>query len=198
MGMKSKAAITLAGLFLIVALCGCGSKSAGNTIGPLAISDPQAQAVVEILSNGGYSAFAGFDVDETYQSAKMGIEYYKDGKLVKEQGQGTFMIDEASQGVAGFNCVNGKASMGFSAAGSTGTVSDIKLRGYTAKNRNQTSFISMAESQDISDGQKIYLGAVNAGSDTLDTSVIDPSEDKGNLGGKTWLFYVEFSTDPSE
>ena len=137
-------------------------------------------------------------MDETYQSAKMGVEYYKDGKLVNEQGQGTFMIDEASQGVAGFSCVNGKASMGFSAAGNTGTVSDIKLRGYNAKNLNQTSFISIAESQNISDGQKIYLGALNAGSDTLDTSVLDPSEDKGNLGGKTWLFYVEFSTEPLE
>ena len=47
-------------------------------------------------------------------------------------------------------------------------------------------------------GRDVYRIIRISGSDTLDTSVLDPSEDKGNLAGKTWLFYVEFSTEPLE
>jgi hypothetical protein len=58
--------------------------------------------------------------------------------------------------------------------------------------------ISISETRDITDGQKIYLGALGDGSDTLDASVLDASSDKGSLVGKNWLFYVVFSTEPLE
>ena len=167
--MKRKAAITLLSVVFIIALCGCGSKSAVNTIGPWDTSDQQAGAVIEILSTGGLSAFAGFNVDETYQSAKMGVEYYQDGKLVKEESQGAIALEETTQGIAGFHCVTGTATMGLSVNGNTSSA-----------------------------GQKIYLGALGDGSDTLDASVLDASSDKGSLVGKNWLFYVVFSTEPLE
>ena len=125
--MKRKAAITLLSVVFIIALCGCGSKSAVNTIGPWDTSDQQAGAVIEILSTGGLSAFAGFNVDETYQSAKMGVEYYQDGKLVKDEAQGAIALEETSQGIAGFNSVDGIATIGLSVNGDTGSASDIQL-----------------------------------------------------------------------
>ncbi|MBR0456258.1 MAG: hypothetical protein IJJ01_06265 [Firmicutes bacterium] len=198
MNMKRKAAITLLCVVFIIALCGCGSKSAVNTIGPWDTSDQQAGAVIEILSTGGLSAFAGFNVDETYQSAKMGVEYYKDGKLVKEEGQGEIALEEASQGIAGFNCVDGTATIGVSANGSTGSASDIQLTDYPVKEGENIAVTSITETRDITDGQKIYLGALSAGSDTIDTSVLDASFDKGSLVGQNWLFYVVFSTKPLE
>lgn len=196
--VKRKMFAAFLSLLLIIALCGCGSKSAGNTIGPWDTSDPQAQAVLEILSDGGFSAFAGFDVDESYRSAKMGIEYFKDGKLVKDQEQGTFALDGASQGVAGFSCKDGVATTGLSAGGNTGVVSDIHLKGYSGKKIDDVTSTSMSVSRDISEGEKIYLGIVNAGSDTLNTSVLDSSGDKEKLKGKNWLFYVEFFSDSLE
>lgn len=194
--MKRKAAITLLSVIFIIALCGCGSKSAVNTIGPWDTSDQQAEAVIELLSTGGLSAFAGFNVDETYQSAKMGVEYYRDGKLVKEEAQGAIALEETSQGIAGFNCVDGTATIGMSADGNTGGASDIQLTEYPVKEGDNITVISMSESKDITDGQKIYLGAISAGSDSLDPSVLDASFDKENLAGKNWLFYVEFSAEP--
>ena len=200
--MKRKAAITLLSMLLMAALwmaalCGCGSKSAANTIGPWDTQDQQTKAAMEILSTGGFSAFAGFEVDETYQSAKMGIEYYKDGKLVKDEGQGSIALDGASEGIAGFSCKDGTATLGVSVDGSTSCASDIQLPGYP-KDGDDIMFISLSESKDITDGQKNYLGILNTGSDGLDTAVFDTSYDKSKLAGKSWLFYVEFSTEPLE
>ena len=200
--MKRKAAITLLSVLLMAALwmtvlCGCGSKSAANTIGPWDTPDQQMQAVIEILSTGGFSAFAGFEVDETYQSAKMGIEYYKDGKLVKDQGQGSIALGDTSEGIAGFSCKDGTATIGVSVDGSTSCASDIQLPGYP-KDGDDIMFISLSESKDIADGQKNYLGILNTGSDGLDTAVLDASYDKSKLKGENWLFYVEFSTEPLE
>ena len=181
----------------MAALGGCGSKSAENTIGPWDTQDQQTKAAIEILSTGGFSAFAGFEVDETYQSAKMGIEYYKDGKLVKDEGQGSIALDGASEGIAGFSCKDGTATIGVSVDGSTSCASDIQLSGYP-KNGDDIMFISLSESKDIADGQKNYLGILNTGSDGLDIAVLDDSYDKSKLAGKNWLFYVEFSTEPLE
>ena len=194
--MKRKAAITLLSIVFIIALSGCGSKSAVNTIGPWGTSDQQAGAVIEILSTGGLSAFAGFNVDETYQSAKMGVEYYQDGKLVEEEAQGTIALEETSQGIAGFNCMDGTATIGVSVNGNTGCSSDIQLTDYPVKEGDNIAVTSISETRDITDGQKIYLGALSAGSDSLDSSVLDPSSDKESLKGKNWLFYVVFSTEP--
>ena len=202
MGMKRKAAVTLLSILLMAALwmaalCGCGSKSAANTIGPWDTQDQQTKSAIEILSTGGFSAFAGFEVDETYQSAKMGIEYYKDGKLVKDEGQGSIVLGETSEGIAGFSCKDGTATIGVSVDGSTSCASDIQLSGYP-KDGDDIMFISLSESKDIADGQKNYLGILNTGSDGLDTAVLDASYDKSKLAGKNWLFYVEFSTEPLE
>ncbi len=194
--MKRKAAITLLSVIFIIALCGCGSNSAVNTIGPWDTSDQQTEAVIELLSTGGLSAFAGFNVDETYQSAKMGVEYYRDGKLVKEEAQGAIALEETSQGIAGFNCVDGTATIGMSADGNIGSASDIQLTEYPVKEGDNITVTSMSESKDITDGQKIYLGAISAGSDSLDPSVLDASFDKEKMVGKNWLFYVEFSAEP--
>ena len=202
--MKRKAAITLLSMLLMAALlmaamCGCGSKSAANTIGPWDTQDQQTKAAIEILSTGGFSAFAGFEVDETYQSAKMGIEYYKDGKLVKDEGQGSIALDGASEGIAGFSCKDGTATIGVSVDGSTSCASDIQLSGYPKDGDDiDIMFIPLSESKDIADGQKVYLGILNTGSDGLDTAVFDASYDKSKLKGKNWLFYVEFSTEPLE
>ena len=200
--MKRKAAITLLSMLLMAALwmtalCGCGSKSAANTIGPWDTPDQQTKGAVEILSTGGFSAFAGFEVDETYQSAKMGIEYYKDGKLVKDEGQGSIALDETSEGIAGFSCKDGTATIGLSVNGDTSCASDIQLPGYP-KDGDDIMFISLSESKDITDGQKNYLGILNTGSDGLDIAVLDDSYDKSKLAGKNWLFYVEFSTERLE
>ncbi|MBQ3321555.1 MAG: hypothetical protein IJH05_01775 [Firmicutes bacterium] len=196
--MKRKAAITLLSVVFIIALSGCGSKSAVNTIGPWDTSDQQAGAVIEILSTGGLSAFAGFQVDETYQSAKMGVEYYQDGKLVKDEAQGAIALEETSQGIAGFNSVDGTATIGLSVNGDTGSASDIQLTDYPVKEGDNISVTSISETRDIADGQKIYLGALSDGNDSLDTSALDVSSDKENLVGKNWLFYVVFSTEPLE
>ncbi len=200
--MKRKAAITLLSMLLMAALwmaalCGCGSSSAANTIGPWDTQDQQTKAAIEILSTGGFSAFAGFEVDETYQSAKMGIEYYKDGKLVKDEGQGSIVLGETSEGIAGFSCKDGTATIGVSVDGSTSCASDIQLSGYP-KDGDNILFVPLSESKDIADGQKVYLGILNTGSDGLDTAVFDASYDKSKLKGKNWLFYVEFSTEPLE
>ena len=200
--MKRKAAITLLSVLLMAALwmaalCGCGSGSASNTIGPWDTPDQQTKAAVEILSTGGFSAFAGFEVDETYQSAKMGIEYYKDGKLVKDEGQGSVALGETSEGIAGFSCKDGTATIGVSVDGSTSCASDIQLSGYP-KDGDNILFVPLSESKDIADGQKVYLGILNTGSDGLDIAVLDDSYDKSKLAGKNWLFYVEFSTEPLE
>ena len=89
--MKRKTAITLMILMLIIALCGCSSKSA-NTIQLWDPAEEQAQAALEILTSGGHSAFAAYEVDKSYQTLKMGIEYYQDGKLVKDAKEGTFLL----------------------------------------------------------------------------------------------------------
>ena len=204
MDMKRKATITLLSMLLMAALlmaalCGCGSKSAANTIGPWDTPDQQTKAAMEILSTGGFSAFAGFEVDETYQSAKMGIEYYKDGKLVKDEGQGSIALGDSSEGIAGFSCKDGTATIGVSVDGSTSCVSDIQLSGYPKDGDDiDILFVPLSESKDIADGQKNYLGILNTGSDGLDTAVFDASYDKSKLAGKSWLFYVEFSTEPLE
>ena len=202
--MKRKAAITLLSMLLMAALwmaalCGCGSKSAANTIGPWDTPDQQTKAAMEILSTGGFSAFAGFEVDETYQSAKMGIEYYKDGKLVKDEGQGSIALGDSSEGIAGFSCTDGTATIGVSVDGSTSCASDIQLPDYPKDGDDiDILFVPLSESKDIADGQKNYLGILNTGSDGLDTAVFDASYDKSKLAGKSWLFYVEFSTEPLE
>ena len=91
--MKRKTTITLMILMLIIALCGCSSKSA-NTIQLWDPAEEQAQAALEILTSGGHSAFAAYEVDKSYQTLKMGIEYYQDGKLVKDAKEGTIALRE--------------------------------------------------------------------------------------------------------
>jgi len=106
-------------------------------------------------------------------------------------------LDETSEGIAGFSCKDGTATIGLSVNGDTSCASDIQLPGYP-KDGDDIMFISLSESKDITDGQKVYLGILNTSSDGLDTAVFDASYDKSKLDGKNWLFYVEFSTEPLE
>ena len=199
--MKRKTAITLMILMLIIALCGCSSKSA-NTIQLWDPAEEQAQAALEILTSGGHSAFAAYEVDKSYQTLKMGIEYYQDGKLVKDAKEGTFALREnednakETHGIAGFLFQNGKATIGASAGASCSSCSDIDLPGFKAEDEESLASIDMPSAKNIADGKKIYLGALNAGSDTINTEILDNTDSKEYPKGKTWLFYVIFSTEP--
>lgn len=199
--MKRKTAITLMILMLIIALCGCSSKSA-NTIQLWDPAEEQAQATLEILTSGGHSAFAAYEVDKSYQTLKMGIEYYQDGKLVKDAKEGTIALREnednakETHGIAGFLFQNGKATIGASAGASCSSCSDIDLPGFKAEDEESLASIGMPSAKNIADGEKIYLGALNAGSDTINTEVLDNTDSKEYPKGKTWLFYVIFSTEP--
>ena len=199
--MKRKTAITLMILMLIIALCGCSSKSA-NTIQLWDPAEEQAQAALEILTSGGHSAFAAYEVDKSYQTLKMGIEYYQDGKLVKDAKEGTFALRETednakeTHGIAGFLFQNGKATIGASAGASCSSCSDIDLPGFKAEDEESLASIGMPSAKNIADGEKIYLGALNAGSDTINTEILDNTDSKEYPKGKTWLFYVIFSTEP--
>lgn len=199
--MKRKTAITLMILMLIIALCGCSSKSA-NTIQLWDPAEEQAQATLEILTSGGHSAFAAYEVDKSYQTLKMGIEYYQDGKLVKDAKEGTIALREnednakETHGIAGFLFQNGKATIGASAGASCSSCSDIDLPGFKAEDEESLASIGMPSAKNIADGEKIYLGALNAGSDTINTEILDNTDSKEYPKGKTWLFYVIFSTEP--
>ena len=199
--MKRKTAITLMILMLIIALCGCSSKSA-NTIQLWDPAEEQAQAALEILTSGGHSAFAAYEVDKSYQTLKMGIEYYQDGKLVKDAKEGTIALREnadnakETHGIAGFLFQNGKATIGASAGASCSSCSDIDLPGFKAEDEESLASIGMPSAKNIADGEKIYLGALNAGSDTINTEILDNTDSKEYPKGKTWLFYVIFSTEP--
>ena len=199
--MKRKTAITLMILMLIIALCGCSSKSA-NTIQLWDPAEEQAQATLEILTSGGHSAFAAYEVDKSYQTLKMGIEYYQDGKLVKDAKEGTFALREnednakETHGIAGFLFQNGKATIGASAGASCSSCSDIDLPGFKAEDEESLASIGMPSAKNIADGEKIYLGALNAGSDTINTEILDNTDSKEYPKGKTWLVYVIFSTEP--
>lgn len=199
--MKRKTAITLMILMLIIALCGCSSKSA-NTIQLWDPAEEQAQATLEILTSGGHSAFAAYEVDKSYQTLKMGIEYYQDGKLVKDAKEGTIALREnednakETHGIAGFLFQNGKATIGASAGASCSSCSDIDLPGFKAEDEESLASIGMPSAKNIADGKKIYLGALNAGSDTINTEILDNTDSKEYPKGKTWLFYVIFSTEP--
>ena len=183
--MKRKTTITLMILMLIIALCGCSSKSA-NTI---QLWDPAED-------------FAAYEVDKSYQTLKMGIEYYQDGKLVKDAKEGTIALREnednakETHGIAGFLFQNGKATIGASAGASCSSCSDIDLPGFKAEDEESLASIGMPSAKNIADGEKIYLGALNAGSDTINTEVLDNTDSKEYPKGKTWLFYVIFSTEP--
>ena len=199
--MKRKTAITLMILMLIIALCGCSSKSA-NTIQLWDPAEEQAQAALEILTSGGHSVFAAYEVDKSYQTLKMGIEYYQDGKLVKDAKEGTSALREnednakETHGIAGFLFQNGKATIGASAGASCSSCSDIDLPGFKAEDEESLASIGMPSAKNIADGKKIYLGALNAGSDTINTEILDNTDSKEYPKGKTWLFYVIFSTEP--
>ena len=39
-----------------------------------------------------FSSFAEFDVDKTYKTAKVGIEYYENGRLIEDSDMGTVEI----------------------------------------------------------------------------------------------------------
>lgn len=188
-------------LMLIIALCGCSSKSA-NTIQLWDPAEEQAQAALEILTSGGHSAFAAYEVDKSYQTLKMGIEYYQDGKLVKDAKEGTIALREnednakETHGIAGFLFQNGKATIGASAGASCSSGSDIDLPGFKAEDEESLASIGMPSAKNIADGKKIYLGALNAGSDTINTEILDNTDSKEYPKGKTWLFYVIFSTEP--
>lgn len=198
--MKRKTTITLMILMLIIALCGCSSKSA-NTIQLWDPAEEQAQAALEILTSGGHSAFAAYEVDKSYQTLKMGIEYYQDGKLVKDAKEGTIALREnednakETHGIAGFLFQNGKATIGASAGASCSSCSDIDLPGFKAEDEESLASIGMPSAKNIADGEKIYLGALNAGSDTINTEILDNTDSKEYPKGKTWLFYVIFSTE---
>lgn len=198
--MKRKTTITLMILMLVIALCGCNSKSA-NTIQLWDPADEQAQAALEILTSSGHSAFAAYEVDKSYQTLKMGIEYYQDGKLVKDAKEGTIALREnednakETHGIAGFLFQNGKATIGASAGASCSSCSDIDLPGFKAEEEGLAS-IGMPSAKNIADGEKIYMGALNVGSDTINTEVLDNTDSKEYPKGKTWLFYVIFSTEP--
>lgn len=198
--MKRKTTITLMILMLIIALCGCSSKSA-NTIQLWDPAEEQAQAALEILTSGGHSAFAAYEVDKSYQTLKMGIEYYQDGKLVKDAKEGTIALREnednakETHGIAGFLFQNGKATIGASAGASCSSCSDIDLTGFKAEDEESLASIGMPSARNIADGEKIYLGALNAGSDTINTEILDNTDSKEYPKGKTWLFYVIFSTE---
>ena len=188
-------------LMLIIALCGCSSKSA-NTIQLWDPAEEQAQATLEILTSGGHSAFAAYEVDKSYQTLKMGIEYYQDGKLVKDAKEGTFALREnednakETHGIAGFLFQNGKATIGASAGASCSSCWDIDLPGFKAEDEESLASIGMPSAKNIADGEKIYLGALNAGSDTINTEILDNTDSKEYPKGKTWRFYVIFSTEP--
>ena len=94
--------------------------------------------------------------------------------------------------------MDGTATIGLSVNGDTGSASDIQLTDYPVKEGDNISVTSISETRDIADGQKIYLGALSDGNDSLDTSALDVSSDKENLVGKSWLFYVVYSTEPLE
>lgn len=198
--MKRKTTITLMILMLIIALCGCSSKSA-NTIQLWDPAEEQAQAALEILTSSGHSAFAAYEVDKSYQTLKMGIEYYQDGKLVKDAKEGTIALREnednakETHGIAGFLFQNGKATIGASAGASCSSCSDIDLPGFKAEDEESLASIGMPSAKNIADGEKIYLGALNAGSDTINTEILDNTDSKEYPKGKTWLFYVIFSTE---
>lgn len=199
--MKRKTTITLMILMLIIALCGCSSKSA-NTIQLWDPAEEQAQVALEILTSGGHSAFAAYEVDKSYQTLKMGIEYYQDGKLVKDAKEGTIALREnediakETHGIAGFLFQNGKATIGASAGASCSSCSDIDLPGFKAEDEESLASIGMPSAKNIADGEKSYLGALNAGSDTINTEILDNTDSKEYPKGKTWLFYVIFSTEP--
>lgn len=199
--MKRKTTITLMILMLIIALCGCSSKSA-NTIQLWDPAEEQAQVALEILTSGGHSAFAAYEVDKSYQTLKMGIEYYQDGKLVKDAKEGTIALREnediakETHGIAGFLFQNGKATIGASAGASCSSCSDIDLPGFKAEDEESLASIGMPSAKNIADSEKIYLGALNAGSDTINTEILDNTDSKEYPKGKTWLFYVIFSTEP--
>ncbi|MDD7522587.1 MAG: hypothetical protein PUK13_00545 [Clostridiales bacterium] len=199
--MKRKTTITLMILMLIIALCGCSSKSA-NTIQLWDPAEEQAQVALEILTSGGHSAFAAYEVDKSYQTLKMGIEYYQDGKLVKDAKEGTIALREnednakETHGIAGFLFQNGKATIGASAGASCSSCSDIDLPGFKAEDEESLASIGMPSAKNIADGEKSYLGALNAGSDTINTEILDNTDSKEYPKGKTWLFYAIFSTEP--
>ena len=61
----------------------------------------------------------------------------------------------------------------------------------------------MCSEQELSDGTKVYLGIINSGGDGINTAVLeDPGESIPSAGdfpkGKTWLFYIVFSSDESQ
>lgn len=194
-------------------LCGCKTPCIVNTIRPWSPEDNQSNSALEILRMGSdFSSFAEFDVDKTYKTAKVGIEYYENGRLVEVSDKGTQEIyghgglgrhKDHINGVAGFSFQGGKGAFGIAPDGLCGGVSDIELRNYKKSDEDGLQWAGICSEQAITDGAKIYLGIVNSGGDGLNPGVFDnPGEDipsARNLPkGKTWLFYIVFSSDESQ
>ena len=198
MDIKRKTGIIVVVLIMTLALCGCGFGDSANTIQPWESSDEQSAAVIQMLTAGDIYGFAGFDVDETFQSVKMGIEYYQDGKLKKDQEQGSFGLQEeeakAVQGVVAFAVEDdGRTTMGVAAGGNNSSVSDIELPGFKSGEDESLASASIVEPGTIVEGEKCYIGTLNSGGDTVDTSVFIDPESRANMTGKSWFFYVVFS-----
>ena len=193
--MTRKITVSLMILMLVIALCGCGLKSAVNTIEPWDTTDEQAEDAIGILTYDGNYAFAEFNIDESFKSAKMGVEYYQDSKLIKDEQPGTVKVKKTSNGMAGFCYRDERAVMGISFDGSLETI-NARLTGFEKKDDEVLSFTSLSELQDITDGKKIYLGIINSGSDTLDATVLTDPDSKEGLKGKSMLIYIIFSTEP--
>lgn len=197
--MTRKTIIAMVCIIMTALLYGCGPGSAANTIQPWDTEDEQARAAIDIVTDADFRAFAAFDVDETYQTVEMGIEYYKDGKLVEDESQGSASLysegdAKASSGIAGFVFNNGKITMGASVAGESSVrVGDVELTGFEDGDDEALGFVPISEAQDIRDGSKIYLGIINSGDEVLDTSILTDPAGAEKLQGKNWLPYVVFT-----
>lgn len=197
--MKKKITAALICIIMTALLCGCGSGATVNTIQPWNPEDEQVRAAIDIVTDTDFRAFAGFDTDETYQTVEIGIEYYKDGKLVEDESQGSASLHDegdakASNGVAGFAFKNGQMTMGASANGESSVrVGNVELTGYKDGDDEDMMFVPISEAQDIKDGSKIYLGIINSGGEDLDTSALTDPAGSGALNGKNWLPYVVFT-----
>lgn len=196
-----------------MALCGCGKPYIVNTIRPWPPEDKQTNGALEILRMGSdFSSFAEFDVDKTYKMAKVGIEYYENGRLIEDSDMGTVEIyghgnSESHKnhinGIAGFSFKEGRGTFGIAPDGHCGGVSDIELRNYDKSDEDGLQWAGMCSEQELSDGTKVYLGIINGGGDGINTAALDdPGESIPSAGdfpkGKTWLFYIVFSSDESQ
>lgn len=193
--------ILLTVLLMLTALCACGSGQepktkpiSENTVQPWVAASKQDKDVAEIIKTDGDMAFVEYQSDSTFKSIETGIEHYKDGKLLADESQGTFMLSEntANKGVIGFIFQNGMMSIGQSTIDSSSSTSEIILEGYTEdKGRMFTTLATPTEeSQQIEEGKKIYIGAIIQGNEASG-DVLDDTEDV-NTKGDIWRIYAKF------